>query len=249
MKHLFTSILTVLIISSAPSRLDAVVYWPGSGNNGNRNAANVSGNGSSRRFSVAELPGLSKKPLIKEKVKINGREMTLEIYQLKTAWADLLRFLPNCAAPENLEAGQDFLRLVIPTGNNRSDRWLFVRAEANRPVTVFRIEQDGALPPPARWPQELPPLPAGSTPDMIMEIPRINGIYGSFAQNNGDPEQLLVSYTARMAASGWFNAGAEHSPAIRGTGEIYFRNQPERQILWIKFGTGGVGAFYLKKLK
>ncbi len=247
MKHLFTSLLTVVIFSTAPSRLDAVVYWPGSGNGGNNNAARVSG-GKSRHFFAAELPGLSRKPLITEEVKINGRAMTLNIYQLKMSWDDLMRLLKSRMAPEYLEPGKDHLKMVIPANSNRTDRWLFVRAEANRPITVFHIEQSGQLPPP-EWPQELPQLPPGSRPDMVMEIPRINGIYGSFAQYSGNPEQLLVSYTARMASSGWFNAGAEHSPSIRGTGEIYFRNQPERQILWIKFGTDGVGAFYLKKLK
>ena len=247
MKHLFTSFLTVLIFSTAPSRLDAVVYWPGSGNGGNRSSAKVSG-GNSRHFFAAELPGLSRKPLISEEVKINGRAMTLNIYQLKMSWADLLRLLKSRMAPEYLEPGQDFLKMVIPASSHRTDRWLFVRAEANRPITVFHIEQSGKLPPPV-WPKELPQLPAGSRPDMVMEIPRINGIYGSFAQYSGNPEQLLVSYTARMASSGWFNAGAEHSPSIRGTGEIYFRNEPERQILWIKFGADGAGAFYLKKLK
>ncbi len=248
MKHLFTSLLTVLIFSTAPSRLDAVVYWPGSGNGKNSGGTKISGSRNYRQFSIAELPGLSRKPLITEKVKINGRAMTLEIFQLKGIWDELFRFLKNRVAPEHLEFGQDYLKLVIPGGSDNSGRWLFVRAEDNRPITVFHIEQNGNLPPPV-WPKELPQLPSGSRPDMVMEIPRINGIYGSFAQYNGNPEQLLVSYTARMASSGWFNAGAEHSPSIRGTGEIYFRNEPERQILWIKFGADGFGAFYLKKLK
>ena len=101
---------------------------------------------------------------------------------------------------------------------------------------------------PSKWPSELPPLPAGTRANMIMELPRLNSIYGSFDQNDALPEQLLASYSARLASAGWQYAGAEHSPAIRGSGELYFKNEPSRELLWIKFGNGG-GAFYIKKLK
>ena len=243
MKHHFPSLLALLLTLAAVPKLDAVVYWPGNGSSGSKTTA------SKRGFFASELPGLKPKPLVKEEVKINGKSMTLEIYQLKTTWDVLLRTLSANVDPKQLELGQDYLKLSVTGRNNRIDRWLFVRAENNRPVTAFCIEHVNQLPPPGLWPRELPPLPSGSRPDMIMEIPRVNAVYGSFCQYNGIPEQLLVSYSARMAAAGWACAGAEHSPAIRGTGDIYLRNHPERQVLWIKFGANGHGAFYLKKLK
>ena len=245
MKLLFTSITILLLIFTAAFELDAVVVWPGSGNSGSSGSRNTA-RGS---FHASELPGLSKKPLTEEKVSINGQPLTLEIYQLKTSREMLTAILKNRIKPEQLETGADYLRAIIPTGRHSSDRWLFVFAAPDQPVTAFRIEQDSPVPPVNVWPRELPPLPAGSQADMIMEIPRIDAVYGSFDHATGDPVQLLVSYSARLASDGWHNAGAEHSPAIRGTGEIYFRNHPERQILWVKFGENGNGAFYLKKIE
>ena len=192
---------------------------------------------------------MNKNPLTEEKISINGRPLTLKIYQLGTSREMLTAVLKNRIKPELLKTGADYIRAIIPTGKYTSDRWLFVFAAPDQPVTAFRIEQASDIPPVSAWPRELPALPAGSTPDMVMEIPRIDAVYGSFDNANGDPVQLLVSYSARLASAGWHNAGAEHSPAIRGTGEIYFRNQPERQVLWVKFSENGNGAFYLKKIK
>lgn len=253
MQHLFTSILLLLTVCAAVLELDAAVYWPGkttsgSGASGSRNHDRRAV-GSARNFSISELPGLSRKPLTSEDVVVNGQKMTLEIYQLNAAWDILQRTLRSRVAPEQLMYGQDFLRMVVPMGNNRTERWLFVCADPRRPVTAFRIESNRVLPPPTRWHSELPPLPSGGVPEMNMEIPRVDAVYGAFSNCNGDPTQLLVSYSARLAASGWIGAGAEHSPSIRGSGEIYFRNQPERQVLWIKFSENGCGAFYMKKLK
>lgn len=244
MKFRFISMLLILLAFGAGSELYARVYWPGSGNSGTSGSS-----GNKSPFHASELPGLSKKPLTEEKVSINGQPLTLEIYQLKTSREMLTSILKKRIKPEFLTVGSDFFRVIIPTGRHSSDRWLFVFAAPDQPVTAFRIEQDSPVPPTTVWPRELPPLPAGSKADMIMEIPRINAVYGSFDHANGDPVQLLVSYSARLASAGWHNAGAEHSPAIRGTGEIYFRNQPERQILWVKFGENGIGAFYMKNIE
>ena len=245
MKFCITTVILLFILATG-STLKAVVIWPGSGNSGS------SGSRSSRpvgSFSDSELPGLDKKPLTVEKVSINGQPLKLEIYRLKTSRDILTGMLKRKLSADQLEIGGDFIRAIIPTGRHSRDRWLFVFASPDQPITAFRIEQDSPIPPPSVWPRELPPLPAGSQVDMVMEIPRVDAVYGSFDQASGDPVQQLVSYSARLASAGWQNAGAEHSPAIRGTGEIYFRNHPERQILWIKFGENGNGAFYLKKIK
>ena len=244
MKSRITSIIILLFILTAGLSLDARVYWPGSGK------SNSSGSSSSGgTFHPSELPGLSKRPLTTEKVSINGKPLTLEIYRLKSSKESLMEILKRKLSSDQLTIGADHLRAVIPTGRYSSDRWLFVFASPDQPVTAFRIEQDSPVPQTVLWPVELPPPPVDSQVDMVMEIPRVNAVYGSFNRMSGDPVQLLVSYSARLASQGWHNAGAEHSPAIRGTGEIYFRNSPERQILWVKFGENGNGAFYLKKIK
>ena len=148
--------------------------------------------------------------------------------------------------PEHISAGNDFVKAVFKNGNSR-ERWLFV-ATPDQPVTAFFLKTQGALPR-AVWPRELPQLPAGARVNMVMEIPRVNAVYGAFDNLTSSGSDMLASYTARMASAGWFHAGAEHSPAIRNSGEVYFRNTPERQILWIKFSDNGNGAFYLKKFK
>ena len=241
-----TTILLVVLIATllaawtliVPLYSEAVVFWPG-----------LSRGSTGRNFTSADLPGLRQQPLMTENVNVNGQAMTLEIYQLNTSRDILVRSLKNRFKIDKFESGRDFLRVVQNNGKNNFERWLFVFAGEKHPVTAFRLEQNGKLLKPAKWPAELPALPSGARPNMVMELPRLDSIYGSFDQSDAVPEQLLASYSARLASAGWQYAGAEHAPSIRGTGEIYFKNQPSRQILWIKFGSDGSGSFYVKKLK
>ena len=122
--------LLMLLTFGAGSDLYARVYWPGSGNSGTSG-----GSGNKSPFHASELPGLSNQPL------------TLEIYQLKTSREMLTSILKKRIKPEFLTAGSDFFRVIIPTGRHSSDRWLFVFAAPDQPVTAFRIEQDSPVPP------------------------------------------------------------------------------------------------------
>ena len=216
----------------------AFVYIPG-----------LSSGNSERAITAVDIPGISTRPLFKEAVTVNGRKLDMEIFRIDTAPDILERSIRNRFPSGKFDRGQDYLRAIYQIDKERSERWLFVFSGKQRTVTGFRMSFSGTIPPPGRWPAELPPLPAGSRPEMIMELPRLNAVYGSFGSNDTSGAQQLASYSSRMASAGWSHAGAEHSPAIRGRGEIYFRNQPSRQIMWIQFGTDGSGAFYLKKLK
>ena len=230
----FSAVITTLMALAALSA-SAVVYLPGTQGK------------MSRPIAASELPGIRPKPLHTEPVVVNGVSMTLELYQMQTTLGQIVRTIKRSYLPEHLSGGDDFVKVVFKNGNTK-ERWLFV-ATPERPVTAFYLKTDRVLPRPV-WPQELPPLPAGAQVNMVMNIPRVNAVYGAFdnaASKSG--ADMLASYTARMASAGWFHAGAEHSPAIRNSGEVYFRNTPERQILWIKFSDEGNGAFYLKKIK
>lgn len=218
-------------------RAEAFVFWPGIGSS------------SGRALSPSQLPGLAARPLVKEKVNINGVPLTLEIYPLKLQPDELFHTLKNRCRPEHLDKGRDYLRAVFRINKTLTERWLFVFTGIKHPVTAFRMELSGQIPRPSQWPPELPPLPPGTRAGMVMELPRLNAVYGSFDSNDFSGTRQLASYSARLASSGWMHAGAEHSPAIMGSGEIYFKTNPSRQILWIKFGEDGVGAFYLKKIK
>ena len=221
-------------------RAEAFVYLPGVS----------SGSGTqSRALTSSDLPGSSIHPLVKETVNINGVPLNLEIYQLNARIDDLFAAVCKKFKPEKMEHGKDYLRVIFRVGKNQTERWLFIFSGANRPITAFRMEVSGNLPRPSHWPSELPALPPGCRINMVMELPRLNAVYASFDQNESSGIRQLSSYTTRLASSGWVCAGAEHSPSIMGSGDIYFRNTPSRQILWIKFGEEGGGAFYLKKIK
>ncbi|MBR7107120.1 MAG: hypothetical protein IKC89_01760 [Lentisphaeria bacterium] len=233
MRLLSTAITTAIALAALSA--GAVVYLPGTQGK------------MSRPIAVSELPGIRPKPLHTEKVVVNGVSMTLELYQMQTTLGQVVRTIKRSYLPEHLSGGDDFVKAVFKKGNTK-ERWLFV-ATPERPVTAFYLKTEGAIPRPV-WPPELPPLPAGAQADMVMNIPRLNAVYGAFSNGtSASGADMLASYTARMASAGWFHAGAEHSPAIRNSGEVYFRNTPERQILWIKFSDDGNGAFYLKKQK
>ena len=231
----------ILLITGFGYRAEAFVYLPGTSSGSSGTLA--------RALTPSVLPGSSTHPLIKEKVNINGVPLTLEIYQLNARIDDLFAAVCKKFKPEKMEYGKDYLRAVFRVGKHKTERWLFIFSGANRPITAFRMELSGNLPRPAHWPSELPALPPGCRINMVMELPRLNAVFGSFDQNESSGIRQLPSYTTRLASSGWVSAGAEHSPSIMGSGEIYFRNNPSRQILWIKFGEEGGGAFYLKKIK
>lgn len=232
MRFLSAAITTATVLAALSA--GAVVYLPGTQGK------------LSRPIAASELPGIRPKALHTENVRVNGVSLTLELYQMKTTLAQIVRTIKKSYLPEHISAGNDFVKAVFKNGNSR-ERWLFV-ATPDQPVTAFFLKTQGALPR-AVWPRELPQLPAGARVNMVMEIPRVNAVYGAFDNLTSSGSDMLASYTARMASAGWFHAGAEHSPAIRNSGEVYFRNIPERQILWIKFSDNGNGAFYLKKFK
>ena len=236
-KHL-PSILILLLFVCRTIPAGAFVYLPG-----------ISSGSSDRIMTASDLPGISSSPLVKEKVNVNGTPLTLEIYQVKSPLDVIQRTIKNRFKPEQLEAGNDYVRAIFRKDKDLTERWLFVFAGEKRPVTAFKMELPGKIAMPVKWPSELPVLPSDCRPNMVMELPRLNAVYGSFDSNTGSGVQQLASYSARLASAGWYHAGAEHAPSIRGTGEIYFRNNPARQIMWIKFGEDGSGAFYLKKLK
>ena len=232
------SILFFMLLFCRTIPAGALVYLPG-----------ISSGSSDRNMTANDVPGISPKPLVQEAVRVNGKPLKLEIYRLDTTLDILERSIKSRFPSGVLERGEDFLRAMFQDGKNRSERWLFVFSGNKRPLTAFKMDVPGDIPPPGKWPAELPPLPAGASPEMVMELPRLDAVYGSFNSSDASGVQQLASYSARMASAGWYHAGAEHSPAIRGRGEIYFKNHPSRQIMWIQFGTDGNGAFYLKKLK
>ena len=235
MKYLPLSLL-IFVLLCCPQPVQAFVYLPG-----------LSTGSSDRIMTPADLPGISSRPLSREKVNVNGVPLMLEIYQVNSPIDIIQRTVKNRFKPETLEGGNDYFRVIFRKDKERTERWLFVFTRKNRPVTAFRMEVNGNIPKPSRWPSDLPPLPSGSRANMVMELPRLNAVYGSFDCDENSGIQQLASYSARLASAGWYHAGAEHAPAIRGTGEIYFKNHPVRQILWIKFGENNGGAFYLKK--
>lgn len=232
MRFLSAAITTAAVLAALSA--GAVVYLPGTQGK------------MSRPVAASELPGIRPKALHTEDVRVNGVPMTLELYQLQTTLGQIVRTIKTSYLPEHISAGSDFVKVIFKNNNSR-ERWLFVSAP-DRPVTAFYLKTQGKLPR-ASWPRELPQLPAGARINMVMDIPRLNAVYGAFDNITSSGTDMLASYTARMASAGWFHAGAEHSPAIRNSGEVYFRNTPERQILWIKFSDNGNGAFYLKKIK
>lgn len=196
----------------------------------------------------SELPGMNRQLLLEEKAIVNGVPLNLQIYQLNSTLPAVKSYISRSDGGAKIDSGKDYLRAIFKRSAGGSERWLFVSSGHGRPLTAFKMELDSKLPPPPFWPEELPQLPAGGRPGMVMELPGLQAIYGSFDSCNDSPEQLLSSYSARLNSAGWSCAGAEHSPAIRGSGDMFIRTAPQAKALWIKFSENGNGAFYIKNL-
>jgi len=196
----------------------------------------------------SELPGLRPQPLFSERVIVNGKSMDLDVFQMQATLEQTALILKNRFSPLKMAVGKNFARAVFDAGKNKTLRYLFVSAGSNQPLTVFQLQLPGDLPQ-AVWNSKLPSLPAGSAPDIVLEMPDRNAVYGAFTSCGISPDQLLSTYTARLKSNSWQSAGAEAGANIRGSGDLFIRNHPQREILLVQFGQKGDGAFYHKIIR
>ena len=194
----------------------------------------------------SELPGLRPQPLFSERVIVNGKSMDLEVFQMQSTLEQTASILKKRFSPLKMTVGKK--RAIFDAGKHKTLRYLFVSAGENKPLTVFQLQIPGNLPK-AVWNSKLPDLPPGAVADIVVEMPDRNAVYGSFSASGTPPQQLLSTYTARLRNNAWQMAGAEAGANIRGSGEIFIRNHPQREILLIQFGPQGDGAFYNKIVK
>ena len=193
------------------------------------------------------LPGLGNaRPLFSEPVRVNGKNFMLEVFKSTAAFDEIIVFLKKRGV--HFVLSRDTLRCTVIRGKNQLERILVVRSPGIGPVTVFRMAGSGGVPPVGAWPVRLPPLPPGTRPVQVIELPKRQGVYGVFEGGNTDPVYAFRSVDSLLRAQGWIPGGNEGSPLIGGSGDIYCNNRT-REIMWVTCDAAGRGAFYCRKLR
>ena len=178
-----------------------------------------------------------------ERMKVNGVDLELTVSAVNTDFGTLTEFLLRTFQPENLQFGDGSVKVAYRIDENSVERWLMVDGGPGKPVTFFKIVSPEKLPAVTDWPEELPELPPGAVPEQVIYFPGRKAVYGSFRNSGSDPASLLRTVSDRLAITGWTPLGREAETISGGSGEIFLRAD-QRRILWVNYGTDGVGAAY-----
>ncbi len=231
-KTLFIFILFLLQLSA----VRAEVFW-----------LSPLGKGGTSKSSIPlaeRLPGVENaSPLLREPVKVNGKEFTLELFRSGASFDEMVKFLKKQGV--GYAVSQDTLRCAVQLADGTVERLLIVRSPGSGPVTVFRIAGPPGVPQNAVWDSRLPALPAGTRALQVIHLPRRNSVYGIFDGNRTDPASAFRDIDLLLRSQGWQPAGNEGSPLAGGSGDIYYHRRGSR-IMWVTCDSSGRGAFYCK---
>ncbi len=218
-----------LLLAGSFFSLPAEVYWRTT-----RDAA-----------SAAELiPGVGT-VLYRSDVTVNGVPLKLEVSRPQLRMDELRRLFSKWKSPHRFDFSGDTLRFSRKLSDGTVEHLLIVFSGRKKSPVCFRMVTPAKLPPPGRWPAELPPLPAGANPVRILRLSG-GGVLGEFDGAGADPAALLRAADSRLRAAGF--TPADVSPGRKGRGGIYFRLRP-RATAWLMLGGDGRGAFYVKSAR
>ena len=221
-----------LLLGAAALPLGAEVYWLGPG----RKA------GASDRI-AALLPGMEK-VLFTEKITVNGFPCAMEVSAVNAKMDELVVMLRKLKA-ENLSFSGNTLRFQRPAGKMKERFLLIGSRRPDRPLTCFRMLVPEKLPPPEKWPAELPSLPPGAK---ITAVTRFGsgGVCGEFRNAQEPPYILLRRADSELRGKKMYAAGNEVASRYGGRGEIYF---DKNTIVWVNFHESGAGCFFSRRRK
>lgn len=213
----------------------AVVYTPGYGS-------------SDRMPGISDFPGINTASMFTEKIRINGVDSTMQVYQLTTDLDYLAGHLHKRFPNARLIRGRNFLRIAPKKPGEPGERWLFVAASKELPTAAFRLEVPEKLQTPL-WPGTLPPPPPEARPELVITIPGSTTVIATFYGGKGSHHANLSRCAGMLKAQNFLPVGAETSPNIQGRGDMFIRTEPRMEVILISFGEGGSGLFFRNKLK
>ena len=222
----------LLILAAAALELGAEVYLLGPGRS----------KGSAGDFIAGILPGVEK-VLFSQKITVNSHAAVLDVSAVSRDFEEIALLLKQAKA-EKLSISGGTLRFErkIP-GSSYVERFLLVASRKNRAVTCFRMLVPEKLPPPEKWPSELPPLPPGAVATAVTRLGD-GGICGEFRSAQEPPHQMLRRVDSLMRDKKMFPAGNEIASRNGGRGEIFY---DKNAIVWVTFNDNGQGAFFYRR--
>lgn len=211
---LFLLILTLICCGSLSVPLYGEVYslWP------------FSGSGSS----AETLSGAESRNFWKEKIRVNGTDMELEIFLLERTLKDVAGSLrKDSGRKQNVYAAGNSLLVEEAEKNGSVKRTFYLELPGVHSLLQFQM----ILPPGRRtatrndWTKELP-LIADAEDMTCMEFPVRRAVFGAFLLKNATVPQVLSDLTVRIRAMGWEQVSREADDVFTGSGEVFLKHDP-----------------------
>ena len=154
-----------------------------------------------------------------EKMKINGIETGMRLTLLDKDLDECFRIMKNQFPDAKFLANKESILVEIKREKGIIERLYLVNIGGVYPVLQFSIEIPEKMPKEPDWPENLP-LPPGSFPKKVIELPERGTIYGSYVSSIS-AKRVLNDADATMTSDGWSSAG-------KG---VYLKDKPMRIVL------------------
>ncbi len=187
-----------------------------------------------------------------ERIRVNGRDLELEIFLIDMPLAEIAKKIPSSLDPEiQVLNGANSLLLQEKQNDGSMKRVYFLSLSGIQPVLQFQM----VLPPerliPARqdWPAELPYM-ENAAEVTCMEFPVRNAVFGAFFLENTTVPQALGNLTSGITASGWEKVSRESDHVFSGSGEVFMKSNPQSIMILgiVKNGDGVRVSMYSRPL-
>ncbi len=140
-----------------------------------------------------------------EPVKVNGVNTGMRLTLLEKDLDESYRILKNKFPDAVFRANEESILVEIKREKGMIERLYLIRSGGAYPVIQFSIEIPAEMPEKPDWPEELP-LPPGSSPVIVIDLPDRKTLYGAFVSAIS-PERVLNDADSTMISLGWSSLG------------------------------------------
>ncbi len=168
-----------------------------------------------------------------EQIRVNGKDLTLEIFLLDMKLTDLAKMVSAGLAPEiQVMHGAQSMLLQEKQQDGSMKRVYYLALTGIQPVLQFQMRLPAERLKPSRqdWPALLPYM-EDAEDVTCMEFPVRNAFYGAFQIKERPLSAVLEEAAAKITALGWERVSRETDQVFAGKGEVFMKNNPQSILI------------------
>ncbi len=185
-----------------------------------------------------------------EKVVVDGHSLEMGVSLVRNPLDVCYKNLRKLYPDARFAANANSLLVEIKRKNGIRRRLYLLSIEGIYPTIEFSMDLPAEKLKPSNWPADFP-LPPGAKPIAVMEFPNRNAVYGAFSSDFG-VEQTLPILASALKNAGWNSVTKEHQDSLRGSGEVFLKQDPP-SLLILGFSPtkngGCIGTIYQRRNK